>query len=228
MIFLDELKELQDNKYRDFQAKLIPNLDKKNILGIRMPKLRTLSKKIRNKSNFNILYSEFTKDLPHTYYDETNLHILFSNEINDFDVCKRELDKLLPFIDNWASCDLFKPKAFEQEPERAFEYISKCMQNTHTYTCRFGIVMLIYFFLKTNFREEQNDIILKTPNNDYYINMAKAWYVATALTYNFSKNIYIIKEYRLDKWTHNKAIQKCIESLAIPQYNKELLRTFKL
>ena len=88
--------------------------------------------------------------------------------------------------------------------------------------------MLIYFFLKTNFRVEQNNIVLKTPNNDYYINMAKAWYIASALTYNFDKNIYIIKEYKLDKWTHNKAIQKCIESLAIPQYNKELLKTFKL
>jgi hypothetical protein len=227
-VFLDDLKALADEGYKDFQAKLVPNIPAQKILGIRIPKLRALAKSLQKKENFRELYKDFCYELPHKYYDEDNLHVLFINDMKELDSCIPELDRILPHIDNWASCDLFKPKCFIGKEQRILPYIKTCLESPHVYTCRFGIDMLMEFFLKEHFDKSVHSLLYGFTSEEYYVNMAKAWYFASALTKQYEASVDVITDYKLDKWTHNKTIQKCMESLAIPKERKEFLKGFKL
>lgn len=228
--FNNLLFPLADDKFKSFQASLIPTINKDKILGISIPKLRKLANEIYLSKDFSKLYESFSKDLPHKYYEEDNLHILLINKINDLSLCINELEKLLPFVDNWASCDLIRPLAFKNihsTSSRVFisAYIRKCLLSKHTYICRFGIVSLIYFFLDKNFDKNAFNMVSKINSDEYYVNMARAWYFTSALSKNYFEAIDILLKYKLDKWTHNKTIQKCLESNSIDKERKIFLKS---
>ena len=214
----DELFKLQDTEYRDFHARLVPNLDKEAIIGVRLPQLRALAKRIKPQS------AEFLADLPHKYYEENTLHAILISEISDFDRCVQKLDKFLPYVDNWATCDSMRPKSFKKNREKLILHIDKWLKSSHTYTVRFAIGMLMTHFLDEDFDEKYSDRVSKIKSDEYYINMMIAWYFATALAKKWNFALPYIEQKRLLKWVHNKTIQKARESYRITQEQKEYLK----
>lgn len=225
---IDEIQvrlfEMQDLKYRDFNATIIPTVDKERIIGVRTPALRKLAKELANSSETDM----FLNSLPHTYYEENNLHGMIIESFKDFDLCIDGLTSFLPYIDNWATCDLISPKIFRRHTEELMPYIKKWMASEHTYTCRFGIKMLMKYFLDNNFRSEYAEWVAAVKSEEYYVNMMRAWYFATSLAKQYDQIIPFIEEKRLDKWTHNKSIQKSVESYRITPEQKKYLRTLKV
>ncbi len=214
---INELFKLQDLKYRDFHAKLMPTIDKEKIIGVRVPELRKLAKRIRGTEAAN----EFLKKLPHKYYEEDNLHAFLVEQIKDFDEALSETERFLPYIDNWATCDMFYPKVFKKYPERLMPKIKEWIKSDRTYTVRYAIGLL----MRMDFREEHMEMVSRVRSDEYYVNMMIAWYFATALAFNCEEAIKYIEEKRLDAWVHNKTIQKAIESYRI---DGELKRKLKL
>ena len=219
-----DLFKLQDIEYRDFQVKLIPGYSTDCMIGVRTPELRKYSKKMIKENN----YISFLDELPHKYFDENQLHGFIISEIKDYDTCINYLNKFLPYIDNWATCDQTSPKVFKKHHKELLKHIKIWIKSKKTYTIRFGIGMLMQHFLDDDFKEEYLELVSSIRSNEYYVNMMIAWYFATALAKQYEKTISYIENKKLDVWTHNKAIQKAIESYRITQEQKDYLRGLKI
>lgn len=219
------LIENQDIVYRDFQIKLTPGISTETCIGVRVPVCREIAKKIIKEDMEAV--SDFIKILPHDYYDENMIHGILISEFKNFDDSLEEVEKFLPYVDNWAVCDIMSPKCFKKNKEKLLQYIKKWVKSDKTYTVRFGIEMLMKYFLDEDFKEEFLEIPAEITSNEYYINMMIAWYFATALAKQWEAAFQIIKKNRLPKWTHNKTIQKAIESYRISDEHKEILRKLK-
>ena len=219
----DKLKEYADEKYAEFQSKLIPGIPPETIIGVRVPALRAASRVYINDPE----HVEFMNELPHEYYEENVLHGMLIERINDFDECVAELEKFLPYVDNWAVCDLMSPGCFKKHKPELLGYIRKWAASPETYTCRFGLKMLMTHFLDADFRPEYLEIPAAVKSDEYYVKMMVAWLFATALAKQWDATIPYIEEGRLDTWTHNKTIQKAIESYRITDGQKEYLRSLK-
>jgi len=220
----EELFKLQDKKYQKLQVNLVPNVDKEKIIGVRVPEIRKLAKKYKNDDSVN----EFLKELPHKYYDENLLHGLIISEIKDYDRCIEEVEMFLPYVDNWAVCDTMSPKIFAKNKDKLIIIIKKWIKSSELYTCRFGIRMLMNHFLKDDYKEEYLELPAAIHTDEYYLKMMIAWFYATALAYRWNDTIKYLGERKLDKWTHNKTIQKAIESYRITDSQKDYLRKIKL
>lgn len=213
------LFELQDKDYQAFQAKLMPTIDPDTIIGVRMPALRELVKEVRGTEEAN----RFLKELPHQYYEENNLHGLLAANIKDAECCIAGLDKFLPYIDNWATCDVISPVPFKKHPACLLPKVREWLASTHTYTIRFGIGVLMKFYLDEAFSPEYPEWVAAVKSDEYYVNMMIAWYFATALAKQPEAALPYLKNKRLDPWTHNKTIQKARESYRIsPEMKEEL------
>lgn len=221
--FQKRLFELKDDKYAEFQAKLTPNVDKSSFIGVRVPRVRLLAKEIVKNGK----YVSFINNLPHTYYDENMLHGVLLSEIKDYDYVISEVNKFLPYVDNWAVCDIMSPKCFKKNKDKLIGEIENWIKSTETYTIRFGIEMLMSHYLDDDFRPKYLLLPLNVKSDEYYVNMMIAWYYATSLSKKWDDTIKIIEENKLDKWVHNKTIQKACESYRITNDQKEYLRTLK-
>ena len=219
-----ELFEQQDEKYRDFQAKLIPTVAPESVIGVRTPALRKMAKQYAKRDDID----EFLSELPHKYFDENQLHAFIVSELKDYEKCIALVDSFLPYVDNWATCDQMSPKVFKKHRKELFLHIEKWLGSTETYTIRFAIGMLMEHFLDEDFDEAYLEKVAAVRSEEYYINMMKAWYFATALAKQYESTIPFIENQKLDKWSHNKAIQKSIESYRITPGQKEYLRTLKI
>ena len=217
----EELFAIQDTSYGDFQSNLIPNISRELFIGVRVPEARKLAKRIVKEPEA----SKFLKDLPHKYYDENILHALLISEIKDYDACIEEIDKFLPYVDNWAVCDIISPKIFKKNKTILLGKIKEWSASKKTYTCRFGIEMLMSYFLDDDFKPEYLEIPASVHSEEYYVRMVIAWFFATALAKQWGAAIKYIEDHRLDKWTHNKAIQKARESRRITPKRKEYLNS---
>ena len=220
----DELFKLQDKKYRDLQVKIIPNINPDKIIGVRTPDLRMLAKKIVKENN----YSTFLNELPHEYFDENQLHAFIISELKDYDECIKYVDEFLPYVDNWATCDQMSPKVFKKNTDKLLDSIKKWIKSKETYTIRFGICALMQYYLDDSFKEEYLTWVSNIKSNEYYVNMMKAWYFATSLAKQYESSIKYIENKKLDVWTHNKTIQKAVESYRITNEQKEYLKSLKI
>lgn len=219
-----KLFELQDKKYRDFQCRLIPTLESTTIIGVRTPELRRYAKElVKQKEMQNFLHF-----LPHQYFEENQLHAFMISEIKDNKQCLEELNQFLPFVDNWATCDQLSPKVFKKNRSELIDQIKQWVCSDRTYTVRFGIGMLLEHFLDDDFDPIYLEMVSKISSEEYYIRMMVAWYFATALAKQYTKALPYIEEQRLDIWTHNKTIQKAVESRRITLEQKEYLRRLKI
>lgn len=212
----------QDLGYRDFHSKLVPDLDKNIIIGVRTPVLRAYAKELA-KSDPEV----FLSDLPHRYYEENCLHAFLLEQIKEFECCMTETERFLPYIDNWATCDMFAPKVFKKHPEETYAACLRWLTSEHTYTVRYGVVTLMKYFLDDAFRSEVLEHIAAVRSEEYYINMAVAWFFAEALSKQYDAALPYIQNHCLDTWTHNKAIQKAVESRRISPETKAYLKTLK-
>lgn len=217
------LFSLKDEGYKEFHKKLMPTVDEDKIIGVRIPHLRKLAKELSGTDEAK----RFLLKLPHKYYEENNLHAFLVEGIKDFDLCIKETDKFLPFIDNWATCDSFRPSAFKKNKEKLTEKIREWISSDKTYTVRFAIVCLMTYFLGEDYKKEYSDLVLSAVNGEYYVDMAAAWYFATALATNYEDVIGYIEEGKLSDFVHNKTIQKARESFRIKNVQKEYLNTLK-
>lgn len=221
---IKELFNKQDIKYRDFQAKLIPSKTADDMIGVRTPELRKYAKELLKREDSG----EFLEILPHEYFDEDQLHAFIISGIKDYDKCMQEVDKFLPFVDNWATCDQLSPKVFKKHRTELLKQINKWIKSKETYTVRFAIRMLMEHFIDENFDVKYPEMVAKIRSDEFYINMMIAWYFATALAKQYDAVLPFIEEKKLDKWTHNKAIQKSVESYRITTEQKEYLKTLKI
>ena len=217
------LSELSDPTYRDFHAGLIPNISPETILGVRVPALRKLARELRGSAEAQ----EFMAALPHEYYDENCLHGLLINDIKDFGATVSALDAFLPYVDNWAVCDLISPRSFKSCPPELAAHVRRWLESSHSYTVRFGIGVLMSFYLDEGFEPAQLEAVAERCCEEYYVNMMVAWYFATALAKQPEAALPYIENRRLSRWTHNKAIQKSIESRRIPDETKAYLKTLR-
>lgn len=217
------LISLQDKKHAEFSSKLMPTVAPETVLGIKTPRLKEFAAKIKWTDEAE----DFLSDLPHKYFEENNLHAFLIERERDFDRCIELIESFLPYIDNWATCDSMKPKVLKKEPEKLLKYINKWIKSKDIYAVRYGINLLMSFYLDENFDEDYLMIVANVRSNEYYINMMRAWYFATALAKRYKETLTYIENNRLDTWTHNKTIQKAIESLRISREQKEYLRTLK-
>ena len=218
------LFELQDIKYRDFQAKLIPGKDTETMIGVRTPELRKLAKQMLKREEIG----EFLRDLPHRYFDEDQLHAFIVSGIKEYGKCMEELMRFLPFVDNWATCDQMSPGVFKKHRQELLAEIREWLGSEHTYTVRFGIGMLMQHFLDEDFDPAYPELVAGVHSEEYYVNMMIAWYFATALAKQYDAVLPFIEGRRLDPWTHNKTIQKAVESYRISDEQKEYLRSLKV
>lgn len=219
-----ELFAMQDLKYRDFHAKLMPTVNKDTVIGVRTPELRKFAKEYGKTEEAKI----FLQVLPHQYYEENNLHGLLIEQIKDYDQCIEELERFLPYIDNWATCDLLAVRTVKKHLDLFIKEIYRWMESKHTYTIRFGMNMLMRYYLENEFKLEYPEKVAAVRSEEYYVNMMRAWYFATALAKQYEKILPFFEEQRMDVWTHNKAIQKATESYRITPEQKEYLRTLRI
>ncbi len=223
MDILKELFKLQDTEYKSFHSKLIPDIDPDTIIGIRVPVLRKLAKSIKNDAQIE----KFKKDLPHKYYEENNLHAFLICETRDFDLCIEELDRFLPYVDNWATCDSIRPVCFKSNKDKLLKYINIWIKSENTFTVRFAIEMLMIHFLDACFFDDFHELVLNVRSDEYYVKMMIAWYFATALAKQWDATIKILEHKNLSEWIYNKTIQKAVESYRITDKQKEYLRSLK-
>lgn len=217
------LFELQDMAYRDFHSRLMPDIDKETIIGIRVPVLRKYAKSIAGTE----LSEKFIKELPHRYYEENNLHMMFITRIKDYDRCISEIERFLPYIDNWATCDFPAPKCFENHKEELLPVIKRWIASGETYTIRYGIGMLMRLYLDADFDPEYVKLVAEVESDEYYVNMMIAWYMATALAKQWDAVIPYIEEHRMSDWVHRKTIQKAVESYRITDEQKRYLKGYR-
>jgi 3-methyladenine DNA glycosylase AlkD len=223
MTVYERLAVLGDEKYRDFQSKLVPNIPKETILGVKTPEMRKIAKEIRGTEEAE----EFLTQLPHKYYEENLVHFFVIAMIKDFDECVEAVETFLPYVDCWPVCDQSSPKVFSKNREKLLPLIKKWIESDHVYTSRFGIRMLMNEFLGEDFKPEYLEWVASVKGEDYYIKMMVAWYFATALAKQYDASVVYIEERRLEPWTHKKAIQKAVESFRVSDEHKEYLKTLR-
>ncbi len=219
-----ELLKTSDEKYKDFMSNLTPGVSKESVIGIKTPELRSYAKKLLKRDDID----EFLNDLPHKYFEENQLHSFIISEIKDYDICIEKINAFLPYVDNWATCDQMTPKVFKKHKKELLPEIKKWMASKETYKIRFGIKMLMSHFLDEDFDIKYPEKISKIKSEEYYVKMMIAWYFATALSKQYDAIIPFIEEKKLEPWTHNKTIQKAIESYRITDEQKAYLRTLKV
>lgn len=212
---------LADEGYKDFHSKLIPNIDTKTVIGVRTPALRKFANEVYKSGSADC----FMSDLPHLYYEENNLHAFLIQKQGDFDECISLLEKFLPYIDNWATCDCLRPQILKTQPKKLLEKIYEWLESEHTYTVRIAIGFLLSFYLDENFDDAQLEKVSKIQSDEYYINMMIAWYFATALAKQYDSTIIYLEDKRLPLWVHRKTIQKARESFRISSDCKAYLKT---
>jgi len=220
------LIRLQDKEYAEFQAKLTPGDAAEKMLGIRVPDVRKYAKELLKTRDMEEI-TAFFREVPHKYYDEDMLHGVLISELKDFDVCMEEMERFLPFVDNWAVCDITSPKVFKKHKEAVLEKIKIWAKSEHTYTCRFGMEMLMSHFLDADFKAEYLEIPACVQSDEYYVNMMIAWFFATALAKQWEPSVKYLEENRFSVWVHNKTIQKACESYRITGEQKEYLKTLR-
>ena len=218
-----QLFSMQDLKYRDFQSKLIPTVEYDTVIGVRTPELRKYAKQLAKTEGI----TQFLRDLPHQYFDENQLHAFLISEIKDYETCVEEVERFLPYVDNWATCDQMVPKAFKNQEKELLKVIRKWIASDKTYTVRFAIEMLMKHFLDEHFNLEYPKMVAQVRSDEYYVNMMIAWYFATALAKQYDAVLPFMENHCLEVWTHNKAIQKSVESYRITKEQKEYLRSSK-
>ena len=219
-----ELFAMQDRKYRDFQAKLLPTIEPDSVIGVRTPALRKYAKELMKENEVQ----PFLEALPHQYFDENQLHAFLLSSVKDFDLCIAEVRRFLPYVDNWATCDQMSPKVFQKHREELLPSIREWIASGETYTVRFGIGMLMQHFLEEAYDPVYPEMVTAVRSEEYYVNMMIAWYFATALAKQYASILPYIEERRLEPWTHNKAIQKAVESYRITPEQKTYLKTLKI
>ncbi len=219
-----KLYSLQDLKYRDMQIKIIPNISPESIIGVRTPELRNMTKDILKAGD----YKDFLGELPHKYFEENQLQAFIISGIKDLNECIEELRKFLPYVDNWATCDQISPKIFKKHKEELLTQIKDWIESDRTYTIRFGVGMLMEHFLDEDYDPKYPEMVAGIRSEEYYVNMMIAWYFATALAKQYESILPFIEEKRLDDWTHNKAIQKSVESRRITEEQKVYLKSLKV
>ena len=223
MTIYDSLLQYQDKEYRDFQAKLVPNISKDTIIGVRTPDMRKVAKQFFGSKEGE----EFLESLPHKCYEENLVHFFMVAMIKNFDECISETEKFLPYVDCWPVSDQSSPKVFKKNHEKLLSYIKKWIDSDHVYTARFGMRILMNEFLEEDFKNEYLEWVASKEGEDYYLKMMKAWYFATALAKQYDASIVYIEEHRLDEWSHKKAIQKAIESYRVSDEHKTYLKSLK-
>ena len=219
-----ELKKLQDLKYRDMQIKIIPTVKPASIIGVRTPELKAMAKEILKSGD----YKDFLNDLPHKYFEENQLHAFILSGMKDASECFNELEKFLPYVDNWATCDQMSPKIFKKHKEELLKRVKVWIASDEPYTIRFGVGMLMEHFLDDDYDVKYPSMVAKLRSDEYYVNMMIAWYFATALAKQYDTILPYIEKKKLDKWTHNKAIQKSVESYRITAEQKTYLKKLKI
>ena len=230
----------QDLKYRDFHASLLPNIDKKSIVGVRVPTMRKIAKEFASSAT-PVELGKFLDKLPHKYFEENQVHLFVVERIKDFDECVRRIEQFLPYIDNWAVCDGKSPKALLKDESRFYAKICEWLKSAKPYTVRFGVNMLMAVFLDGRFDKSQLKLVAaidenlfddagraECPTDRYYVQMVIAWYMATALAKQWDATFPYIKGRKLSPWIHNKTIQKACESYRITDAQKKILRGLKL
>lgn len=217
------LSTLSDAAYAEFNSRLIPNIPKEAVLGVRVPLLRTLAKEYQNTEEA----AAFMRALPHRYHDENMLHALLISQIKDYDACLAAVNAFLPYVDNWAVCDSTIPRVFARHKAALAEQIQVWIASPHTYTCRFGLGMLMRHFLDEDFKADYLSLAAGVSSEEYYVNMMVAWLFATALAKQWDAAVVYFKNRQLNTWVHNKAIQKACESRRITSAQKAYLKTLK-
>ena len=223
MTVTDMLISAKDDEYREFQAKLVPNIDPATIIGVRTPRMREIAKEVFRGD----LRDDFLKELPHKYYEENLVHFFVLAMIKDFDECVQAVEEFLPYVDCWPVSDQATPKSFKKNHEKLLPYIEKWIASDHVYTARFGIRMLMNEYLGDDFKEEYLELVASKKGDDYYLKMMVAWYFATALAKKYDESVRYIEEKRLDEWVHKKAIQKAVESFRVSDEHKEYLKSLR-
>ncbi len=221
---LDALIQHRDEKYRIFQSRLIPSVDAEHFIGVRTPDIRKLAKSFGKREDIRV----FLNELPHTYFDENQLHAFIIADKNDYNECMKDVDAFLPYIDNWATCDQMSPKVFKKHKDELAGTIPKWIGSNKTYTVRFGVKMLMEHFLNEEFDSAYPEMIARIRSEEYYVKMMIAWYFATALAKQYEAVLPYLEERRLDTWIQNKVIQKAMESYRISPEKKEYLRCMKV
>ena len=224
MKITDTLLSMRDDGYREFHSRLMPTVDKENIIGIRVPELRRLAKEYVKDEE----YTSFIDTLPHKYYEENNLHAFCISLEKDFEQAIYETERFLPYIDNWATCDMFMPQAFKKHREELLPSIYKWIKSDRPYTVRYAVGLLMSLFLDDYFKPEYAELVSGVRSEEYYVNMMTAWYFATALAKQYDCAVKYLEDKRLDLWVHNKAIQKACESRRIDGGTKEYLKSLKI
>lgn len=220
----NRLFEYSEKDFGDFFAALVPNIPRESVIGVRTPNLRLLAKEFAKEPGIE----EFLNTLPHEYYEENCIHAFILEGMKDEDKLLSELDRFLPFVDNWSTCDLLSPTVFKKHKEKLLLKIREWLESSYPYEVRFAIKMLMAHFLGENFKPEYAELVASVQSDKYYINMMRAWYFATALAKQYKAILPIIEAKTLDTFTHNKAIQKAIESRRISAEQKTYLRTLKV
>ena len=215
---------MQDTVFKNFQAKLIPNINIDDTIGVRTPELRKLAKAIAKDTNIK----EFLDNTPHQYFEENNLHLMILETMTDFGELMSYTEKFLPYINNWATCDIYSPKLFKKHPDEVYNKTCIWLKSNDIYTIRFGVDVLMSYFMDKNFKPEMLNLVAEIKHHDYYVRMVVAWYFSVALVKQYEAAIPFIINYKLDSWTHNKTIQKAIESYRIDDEKKNYLRKLKI
>lgn len=223
MSVYERLFSYQDEDYKEFQSKLVPNIDKETIIGVRTPQIRGIVKEIFGTEEATI----FLQTLPHQYYEENLVHFFLISKIKDFNECVREVERFLPYINCWPVCDQATPLVFKKNHDTLLPLIKKWIKSKHVYTARFGIRMLMNEFLNDDFKDEYLELVSSKSGDDYYLKMMIAWFFATALAKQYDATIKYIENRCLDPWIHKKTIQKAIESYRVSDEHKEYLKTFR-
>ncbi len=218
------LFSMQDKKYAEFQAKLTPTVDKSFFIGVRVPKLRQYASDLIKSKN----YSRFLDELPHKYYDENLLHSILISKIKDYSEALERIEEFLPYIDNWAVSDTLSPGIFKKHKPELIIKIKEWAKSPETYTCRFGIDMLMTHFLDEDFKPEYLKIPARIKSDEYYVNMMLAWFFATALAKQWDETVPYIENSVLPKWVHNKTITKSVESYRITEEQKTYLKQLRI
>jgi 3-methyladenine DNA glycosylase AlkD len=219
----ERLFSLADTSYRAFQIPLIPTVSPERVIGVRTPVLRKLAKELAGSTDAEA----FLRELPHFYYEENQLHAFLVEQIKDYDACIAAIDAFLPYVDNWSTCDGWSPKVLKKHPEQLLDKIRVWLNSDHPYTVRYGIGMLQRYFLDDRFCPDYLEWVASVDREEYYVRMMVAWYFATALAKQYQATLPYIQEYRLPTWTHNKTIQKALESYRVSPEHKQQLKEYK-
>ena len=223
MTIKDRLMKVKDDKYKEFLAKLVPNIPSNNIIGIRTPEMRKIAKEVFNSKDRDL----FLNDLPHKYYEENLIHFFVISMIKDFDETIKRVEEFLPYVDCWPVSDQATPKTFKKNHDKLLPYIKKWIKSKHIYTARFGIRMLMNEYLDDDFKKEYLELVASVKGDDYYLKMMVAWYFATALAKRYDETIPFFEKHVLSEWTHKKAIQKAVESYRVTDEHKKYLVSLK-